>query len=330
MAGPLVVVTDSVFPDLEPARQVLDTINAEVQLAPEPTPAAIGEAARNADGLLVTYAQVGAKVIAQLGRCQIIARFGIGVDNVDIGAATESGIMVTRVPDYCIDEVSDHALALLLALARKVTQANQSVQEGQWAVAAVAPLHRLRGRTLGLVGFGQIPQALAPKAQSFGLRVIAHDPYLDAQLAAQHGVELVSFEELLQQANYVSIHAPLTEETRHMFDAAAFSQMQPGALLVNTARGPLVEEEALIAALDEGQIGGAALDVLSQEPPIADSPLLGRPDLILTPHAGFYSEESLRELQTKAAQEVARVLTGQAPRYPVNAEELNRRPTQKS
>lgn len=322
MAGPLIIVTDSVFPDLEPAKQVLAGIDAEVRLAPEPTASAIAEAARQADGLLVTYAKVGADVIDQLERCQIIARFGIGVDNVDIGASSASGIVVTRVPDYCIDEVSDHALALLLALARKVPQANQTVQEGAWAVSAVVPLHRLRGRTLGLVGFGQIPRALAPKAQAFGLEVLAHDPYVDAQVAAEEDVELVSFENLLQRSDYVSIHAPLTPETHHMFDADAFRQMPTGALLVNTARGPLVEEAALIAALDEGQIAGAALDVLAEEPPAADSPLLGRSDVILTPHTGFYSEESLRELQTKAAQEVARVLRGQAPRYPVNAEEL--------
>lgn len=322
MGKPLVVVTDSVFPDLEPAKQVLAALDARVRLAPEPTPEAIGEAARQADGLLVTYAQVGAGVIEQLERCRIIARFGIGVDNVDIGAASAAGIMVTRVPDYCIDEVSDHALALLLALARKVPLANQTVQEGGWAVSAVVPLHRLRGHTLGLVGFGQIPRALAPKAQAFGLKVLSHDPYVDAGVAAEEGVQLVSFEELLQEADYVSIHAPLTEETRHMFDATAFRQMRPGALLINTARGPLVEEEALITALDEGRLGGAGLDVLPQEPPAADSPLLGRPDVILTPHVGFYSEESLRELQTKAAQEVARVLGGEAPRYPVNAQEL--------
>lgn len=328
MAGPLVVVTDSVFPDLQPAKQVLADIDAEVRLAPEPTPEAIAEAARQADGLLVTYAKVGADVIDRLERCQIIARFGIGVDNVDIGAASASGIMVTRVPDYCIDEVSDHALALLLALARKVPQANQTVQEGQWAVSAVVPLHRLRGRTLGLVGFGQIPRALAPKAQAFGLQVLAHDPYVDAGVAAEEDVELVSFQELLQRSDYVSIHAPLTDETHHMFDAAAFRQMRPGAFLVNTARGPLVEVEALITALDESQIAGAALDVLPQEPPAADSPLLGRPDVILTPHVGFYSEESLRELQTKAAEEVARVLRGQAPRYPVNAEELKHHTTE--
>jgi D-3-phosphoglycerate dehydrogenase / 2-oxoglutarate reductase len=325
MGGPLVVVTDSVFPDLEPARKVLAPLDAELRLADAPTTEAITAAAREADALLVTYAPVGADIIDELQRCRIIARFGIGVDNVDIGAATQKGIVVTRVPDYCIDEVSDHALALLLALARKVTEANEAVQAGKWSVSSVAPLRRLRGRTLGLVGFGQIPRTLAPKAQAFGLRVIAYDPYIAEALAAEQDVELVSLEELLQHSAYISVHAPLTEETLHMFNANTLRQMQPGALLVNTARGPLVDEEALVGALDEGHLGGAALDVLPHEPLDPNSPLLGRADIILTPHVAFYSEEALRELQSKAAQEVASVLTGQAPRYPVNPEVLDHR-----
>lgn len=192
-------------------------------------------------------------------------------------------------------------------------------------MGSVTPLRRLRGRTLGLVGFGQIPQSLAPKAQAFGLRVIASDPYVNQELAERASVKLVSFAELLQQSDYVSMHAPLTAETMHMFNQDTLRQMRPGALLVNTARGPLIEEDALVAALDEGQIGGAALDVLPREPLDPGSPLLGRANVILTPHVAFYSEEALRELQSKAAQEVASVLTGQAPRYPVNPEVLEHR-----
>lgn len=322
MADLLVAVTDSVFPSLDPAKRVLAEVGAELQLADQPTPEAILDVARQADGMLVTYAQVSGDVIEQLERCQVIARFGIGVDNVDIDAAMRAGIVVTKVPDYCIDEVSDHALALLLTLARKITLANQQVQAGGWDVGDVVPIHRLRGRTLGLVGFGQIPRALAPKAQALGLKVIASDPYISDEVTASLGVERVAFEALLAAADYISIHTPLTPETRHMFDADAFEKTKPGALLVNTARGPLVDAQALADALDEGRLAGAALDVMPQEPPPADSPLLGRDNVILTPHIGFYSEESLVELQTKAAQEVARVLSGESPRYPVNPEIL--------
>jgi len=326
MAAPLVVVTDSVFPDLEPAKEALAELRAELRLAEEPTPEAILAVAREADGLLVTYAQISSDIIEELDRCRIIARFGIGVDNVDIMAATRAGIVVTNVPDYCIDEVSDHALALLLALVRKVVLANQQVQAGRWEMQAVVPIHRLRGHTLGLVGFGKIPRALTPKAQAFGVRVIACDPYVSDELMASLEVERVTFDELLQTADYVSVHAPLTPDTRHMFNADAFRQMKPGALLVNTVRGPLIDEQALANALDEGRLAAAALDVLPCEPP-ANSPLLGRDNVILTPHIAFYSEESLVELQTKAAQEVVRVLSDQAPQYPVNLEILGNRRT---
>ncbi|RME43614.1 MAG: C-terminal binding protein [Caldilineae bacterium] len=322
MDTPLVAVTDSVFPSLEPARQVLSALQAKVSLAEEPTPEAILKVARQADGLLVTYAKVTADIIRQLERCRVIGRFGIGVDNVDIEAATRAGIVVTYVPDYCLDEVSDHALALLLALARKIPYANRLVHAGRWDMRAVVPLHRLRGRTLGLVGFGKIPQLLAPKAQALGLKVITFDPYIADEVTQSFGVERLDFESLLRRSDYISVHAPLTPETHHLFNAAAFERMKPGALLINTARGPLVDDHALAAALDAGHLAGAALDVMPVEPPPPDSPLLGRDNVILTPHTAFYSEESLLDLQTKAAQDVARVLQGETPRYPVNPQVL--------
>jgi len=322
MSNVLVAVADTVFPSLDPARQALAALNAEVRLAAEPTPSAILDVARQADGLLVTYAKITSDIIQELERCQVIGRFGIGVDNVDIAAATEKGIVVTYVPDYCVDEVSDHAMALLLSLARKVTYANQLVQSGRWEMKAVVPLRRLRGHTLGLVGFGKIPRALAPKAQAFGLKVITSDPYISSEDAASLGVELVEFEQLLQASDYISIHTPLTPETKNLFNADAFRQMKSDALLINTARGPLVDDQALAQALDDGQLGGAALDVVPEEPLPADSPLLGRDNLVLTPHTGFYSEESLLDLQTKAAQDVASVLSGESPKYPINPQVL--------
>ncbi len=313
-----VAVADSPFPSLDPAKEILAELNAELQLAADPTPEAILDVARQADGLMVTYAKITDDIIRQLERCRVISRFGIGVDNIDLDAAAKAGIVVTYVPDYCVDEVSDHAMALLLALARKVTYANQLVQGGRWEMKAVVPLHRLRGGVLGLVGFGKIPRTLVPKAQAFGLKVIATDPYVPAETAAELDVKLVDFEQLLQQADYVSIHAPLTPETQNLFNADAFKHMKSEALLVNTARGPLVDVEALAAALDQGRLAGAALDVMPVEPPPADSPLLGRDNVILNPHTGFYSEEALLDLQTKAATDMARVLSGKSPRYPVN------------
>ena len=323
MPSLLVAVSDSVFPSLDPAREVLSSIGAELRMAPASTPEAIVRASADADALLVTYAKITAEMIAQMKRCRIISRFGIGVDNVDIAAATTAGIVVTKVPDYCIDEVSDHALALLLALVRKIPFANAHVHAGSWEMSAVVPIHRVRGSVLGLVGFGRIPQLVAPKAQAFGIRVVASDPYVPAEVFAGAGVERVDFPRLLQISDYVSIHSPLLAETRNLFNAEAFRQMKPTAYLINTARGPIVDEAALAEALDAGHLAGAALDVMPQEPPV-NSPLVGRADVIITPHTSFYSEESLVELQVKAAEEVVRVLGGRAPRNPVNPEAVQR------
>jgi D-3-phosphoglycerate dehydrogenase len=321
MPSLFVAVADSVFPNLDPAREVLSAIGAELELAPQPTPDAILKIAAGADALLVTYAKITADMIGQMSRCRIISRFGIGVDNVDLDAATAAGIVVTKVPDYCIDEVSDHALALLLAVGRKIVLANGHVQDGRWEMPAVVPIHRLRGSVLGLVGFGRIPQLVLPKARAFGLHVIAYDPYMPLEVFVREGVEHVDLPQLLSRSDYVSIHTPLLPETRGLFNADAFRQMKPTAYLINTARGPIVDEAALAAALDAGQLAGAALDVMPQEPP-AGSPLLGRENVIITPHTSFYSEESLLELQRKAAEEVVAVLSGREPRNAVNPDAL--------
>ena len=325
MAQFQVAVSDSVFPNLDPARAVLSKIGAQLSLAEEAKPDAILRVARDADALLATYAKITPEMIRQLTRCRIISRFGIGVDNVDIPAATERGIVVTKVPDYCIDEVSDHAMALLLSAARKIPFANSMVHAGKWEMPAVVPIHRLRGAVLGLVGFGRIPQLVAPKAQAFGMRVVSHDPYIPKEVFERARVESVEFRELLKISDYISIHSPLLPETQGMFNAEAFRQMKPNAYLINTARGPIVDEAALAQALDAKQIAGAALDVMPKEPP-RNSPLFGRPNVIITPHTSFYSEESLVDLQTKAAEEVVRVLKGEAPKNPVNPEALKAKP----
>ena len=324
MASFHVTVSDSVFPNLDPARQVLATIGAELRMADTPTPEGIVGAAASSDALLVTYAKITADMIRKMPKCRVISRFGIGVDNVDIDAATAAGIVVTKVPDYCIDEVSDHAMALLLAVVRKIPSSSARTHGGRWEMKAVVPIHRLRGSVLGLAGFGRIPQLVAPKAQAFGMKVVAYDPFVPADVFARAGVEQVDLPTLLATSDYVSVHTPLMPETRNLFNRDTFGQMKRGAYIVNTARGPIIDEAALAEALDAGQIAGAALDVMTQEPP-PPSPLFGRDNVIITPHTSFYSEESLVELQVKAAQEVVAVLSGKAPRNPVNPEALAHR-----
>jgi len=313
----LIAVTDSPFPSLDPAKAALARIEPELRVANSASAEDILAVGRDADAILVTYAKLPGDLLRQLRRCKAIGRFGLGVDNIDIAAAAELGITVTYVPDYCMQEVSDHAMALLLALARKVPQSNALVQAGRWDMPAVVPIHRLAGRVLGLVGFGNIPRALAPKAKAFGLRVVAHDPNVSQQALAAVGVESMSFDRLLEISDFVSIHAPLLPVTRGLFNAEVFGKMKQGACLINTARGPLVDEDALIAALDSGRLAGAALDVVAVEPLPKESRLIGRDNVVLTPHTGFYSVEALNELQTKCAADVARVLSGETPVYPV-------------
>ncbi len=317
MSRTLIAVTDSPFPSLHPAIAALKRVDPELRMAKSASADDILAVARDADAVLVTYAKLPGELLKELTRCKVIGRFGLGVDNIDIPAAARLGITVTYVPDYCLREVSDHAMALLLALARKIPFSNRLVQSGRWEVPPVVPLRRLEGQVLGLVGFGNIPRALAPKAKAFGLKVITHDPYVSADVVKAHGVENTSFEDLLGRSDFVSVHAPLLPATHGLMNAAAFAGMKKGAFLVNTARGPLVDETALVAALDSGHLGGAALDVVTVEPLAKDSPLLGRDNIILTPHTAFYSVEALEELQTKCASDVARVLSGEAPVYPM-------------
>ena len=312
----LIAVTDRPFPSLDPAKAALARVDFELRMAKSASAEDILAVALDADAILFTYAKLPGELLRQLTCCKAIGRFGLGVDNIDIPAATELGISVNYVPDYCMQEVSDHAMALLLAMARKVPLSNKLVQSGRWEVPPIVPIHRLSGRVLGLVGFGNIPLALAPKAKAFGLRVVTHDPYAAAGVLAEAGVEGVGFDELLGMSDFVSIHAPLLPATRGLFNADVFRKMKKGAVLINTARGPLVDEDALVAALDSGQLGGAALDVVTAEPLAKDSKLVSRDNVILTPHTAFYSVEALEELQTKCATDVARVLSGEKPIYP--------------
>jgi D-3-phosphoglycerate dehydrogenase len=318
MSKILVAIADTVFPNWEPAEKVLADLNVSLERSENPSKEAILSVAQNAEALFVTYAQITAEVVNGLEKCKVIGRFGVGTDNIDIEAATKAGIVVTYAPLYCLDEVSDHAMTTLLALARKIPFSNQMVHNGRWEMPAVVPIRRLKGRTLGLVGLGNIAQAVVGKAQAFGIETIAADPYAPDDLFTKMNTQKVELEELYEKSDYISVHAPLTPETQNMFSTDAFRKMKNDALLINTSRGPLVDTDALVEALNKGEIGGAALDVLPQEPPAADSPLFGRDDLILTPHTGFYSEDALLDLQTTVAKDVAAVLNGEQPKFPVN------------
>ena len=319
MSRTIIAITDAPFPSLDPAKKELQRLDPEYRMAKSPSADDILGVARDADAILVTYAKLPGELLRRLTRCKAIGRFGLGVDNIDLVAAKELGIAVNYVPDYCLREVSDHAMALLLALARKVTLADKLVQSGRWELAPLVPLRRLEGRLLGLIGFGNIPRRVAPKAKAFGLNVATYDPYVDAAAAAAEGVECLSLDDLLARSNFVSLHAPLQPATRGMMNAKTFAKMKKGAFLINTARGPLVDEAALVAALDSGQLGGAALDVVASEPLAKNSPLLNRDNVIVTPHAAYYSVEALDELQFKCASDLARVLSGQKAVYPISA-----------
>src|SRR5215475_5752939 len=319
MAGPVIAVTDTVFPSLDPAKAALARLNPTYRMSKSVNAEDIVAVAQDADAVLVTYAKLTRDVLMQLTRCRAIGRFGLGVDNIDLPTAKEKGIAVNYVPDYCIREVSDHVLALLLALIRKIPLSNKLVQSGRWEMPAVVPIRRIEGTVLGLVGFGHIPRLVAPKAQAFGMKVIAYDPFAKPDIFKSAGVESVDLDTLFQSSDYVSVHAPLLPATRGMMNTAAFAKMKKGAYIVNTARGPLIDEAALIAALDTGQIGGAGLDVVATEPLAKDSPLLGRDNVIISPHTAFYSIEALNELQTKCATDVARVLSGEKAVYPISA-----------
>jgi D-3-phosphoglycerate dehydrogenase len=315
----LIAVADSPFPSLDPAKKALSRLDFELHVAKSGTAEDILAVAKDADAIITTYAKITGEIIKQLTKCKAIGRFGLGVDNIDLVAAKDKGIPVNYVPDYCIHEVSDHAVAMLLALIRKIPLSNKLVQGGRWEMPAVVPITRITGTTLGLVGFGNIPRLVAPKAQAFGMKVIAYDPYVKPEVFKAADVEGVDLDTLLKRSDYISVHAPLMDATRGLINAAALAKTKKGVYIVNTARGPLIDEAALVAALDSGQVGGAALDVVTVEPLPKDSKLVGRDNVILTPHTGFYSVEALAELQTKCASDIARILSGEKAVYPIEA-----------
>ncbi len=313
-----VVLTDYEYKSLATEKEVLRRVGIELTTAQCKTEEEVINACFDADGIINQYAPITRKVIDNLNKCKVIARYGVGVDTIDVEAATEKGIIVSNVTDYCIDEVSDHAFALLMSAARKVVALNDAVKNGTWDFNVGVPIFRLRGRVLGLVGFGQIPQALAKKAQSFGIEVVAFDPFVSREVAEQLAVQLVTLEELCSTSDFISVHAPLNEHTKGILSDEQFALMKKETFVINTARGPVIDEKALIRALQNGTIAGAALDVVEEEPISSDNPLLNMDHVILNPHVAWYSEESQEELKRKTAQNVADVLSGFYPKYIVN------------
>ena len=275
----------------------------------------------DASGLIVQYAEISAETIAALPNLKVISRYGVGVDNIDLAAATQRGICVVNVPDYCIDEVSNQTFALIFDCWRRVTFLNNAVHREIWDYAMAKPIPRLRGRKLGLVGFGKIAREVAIKASAFGL-VVAYDPFVKPEAMRALGVSYQPLQQLLRESDIVSVHAPMSRENYHLISEDELALMKSTAILINTSRGALVDEMALCRALKTHQIAGAGLDVLEKEPIQADNPLLGMDHVVLTPHISWYSEEADRELKTKVAMGVMEVLHGRVPTYLVNKDVL--------
>ncbi len=309
-----VVVTDALASDVEVERDLIAAAGGVIEV-PVGSRDDILAAARDADGILNTYFALDRSAIGALARCRIIARYGIGVDNVDITAAAEAGIAVTNVPDYCVEEVATHALAYVLALVRRMKRADDLVRGGQWGVGHLGSIHRMSSLTVGLVGYGKIARRLRELIAPFRCSVLVFDPYVREVADTE---ELVALAELLGRSDIVSLHCPLTDETRNMVNASTLAQMRDGAFVVNVSRGPLIVLDDLVEALRSGKLGGAGLDTFAVEPP-PSAVLSAVPGLITSPHSAYYSSEAVQESRQKAASQVIKALvTGEPLDYRVN------------
>ena len=319
MAGFKVIVTDDRYGSYEEEKTVLKEIGASVEVHNLGNEGQTIEVLRDADGILVNLHPLPATVIQELQKCRVISRYGVGYDNVSVETATAKGIWVARVPDYCLEDVSDQALALLLGCVRKVAFKDRRIREGAWNLHREQPSYRITGKTLGLIGYGAIARTLHRKISGFGLgRVLVFDPYLDPKKIEENGAESATLRSLLKNSDYISVHAPLNDGTQGLIGSRELSLMKKTAILINTSRGPLLEEKAVAEALANGKIAAAGLDVFEAEPLPTESPLRQLDNVILSDHTGWYSEESVTELKTKAAQNVLAVLNGGKPIYPVN------------
>lgn len=325
MSGLKAVITDYDYGNLDIERSILEPAGIEVIGLQAKSEDDLLEAAADCDAMVNQYARVGARTIGEMTRCKVIARYGVGVDIVDVETATQNGILVTNVRDYCTEEVADHAIALWLALARRVVEYDKATHAGIWRWQSGQPIYRLRGRVMGIVSFGRIGQAIAERAKPFGVEILVYDPYVDAATLARFGVRQVDKEALLAHSDIIVMQVPMTSETHHFLGEKELAAIKPGMLLINTGRGPTIDNKALHAALLSGRVGAAGLDDPEEEPAKraswnpADNPLFSLPNVIVTPHAAYYSEESIRAAREIAASEVRRVLTGHRPLNPVNS-----------
>lgn len=318
-----ILVTDYVWPSTEPEREVLAQIGAGIVEAPDPSEDTLATLAKDADGIMTCFAQVTPRVVQSAKKCVVISRYGVGVDNIAVDIATQEGIVVTYVPDYCVDEVSDHVMALLLTWNRQIEFYNGVARQGRWGgTRSPVPLTRLRGQKLGILGLGRIGRAVADKARAFGMEILGYDPYVKAETSATRGVRLLDLPGLLAEADYLTVHTPLNQQTQGLIGAAQFASMKPNAFIINCARGPIIDESALYAALRDKTIAGAGLDVMEQPDPPADHPMFALDNVLITPHVAFLSQQSVHELEVRTAQATVDVLQGRMPEFLVNPQVL--------
>ena len=312
-----VVITDCDHGSINEEKEEFAPIGAELILAQVRDEEGLIRVCRDAHGLMNQYAFLTRGILEKLQKCEVIARYGVGVDSIDLKAATAFGIIVANVPDYCVEEVADQAVSMMLALIRKTVFFDQKVKSNEWDFRQGRPIHRIKGKTFGLIGSGRIGLVVAKRVSAFGARVMAFDPYLQK---APEEVQLVDFDTVLRESDLISIHCPLNESTHHLIGEKEFERMKKKPLVINTSRGLIIDEKALIQALSQGQISGAGLDVLEKEPPDPENPVLKMENVVLSPHIGFYSEGSISELKRRTAKNVSDVLLGKWPDSVVNRE----------
>ena len=323
------LITDYVWPNIDVESEVLRAGGVEPIIAPDTSEQTLAELATDVDVIMFCFAQVTGNVLRTAEKCMVASRYGIGVDNIDIPTATELGIVVTNVPDYCMDEVTDHAIGMILALNRRLGQHDSEVKRGGWAsVVLNQPMHRTRGATLGILGFGRIGRSIADKAVGFGMNIVAYDPLIEPgqtiTMESGDSVEIISFEDVLRRSHFITVHTPLTPETEGMIGSDQLATMMPGSIIVNCARGGIIQEQALADALHSRHLAGAGLDVVEPAPPPDDHPLLSAPNIIITPHTAFFSQASTIELERRTAQEALRVLNGNPPQNLINPDVLGK------
>ncbi|MBM3945511.1 MAG: C-terminal binding protein, partial [SAR202 cluster bacterium] len=319
-----VLVTDYVWPSLDLECDMLTKAGLELVAAPDGNEQTLVSLAKDAVGILTCFAKVTGKVLESAKDLKVVGRYGVGVDNIDVPTATRLGIAVTYVPDYCVDEVSDHAIAMMLAWNRRIVLFDTATKGKGWgSVKLNMPIMRLRGKKLGVVGFGRIGRASAAKGAAFGMEVLAYDPVVPAVQIAKQGARPVDLATLLKESDFVTLHVPLSPQTRGLVSTQQFAAMKPTAVIINTARGPLIDEAALLEALRQKRIAGAALDVLESDHPPKDHPFMSMDNVLITPHVAFYSREAMLELEERATGEVIRVLKGQMPQNLYNRDVLS-------